>query len=155
MRVLVVGGGVAGVAMARELVRKEVGDVTILTRESVATSPAFTDAPQWYLANTANSTMSLKVGEPDDYTIWLKETFFCSEADFAPRACFGNYLEQVWLDTVALAKKTGVKLEVIYGEMTSVRELDGLTCEVRLGDGNSFESDAVILLYWVRGTSFG
>ena len=93
MRVVIVGGGAAGVLTAIHLRRrKPEAQITLIDASGrPGTGAAYgTDDPT-YLLNVPAQRMSVWPDDPDHFCRWLDERAVTPVQDFAPRLAYGRY----------------------------------------------------------------
>ncbi len=135
-RVVIVGGGAAGTAVAIRLAetRRDV-DVTLVDPSgSAGRGVAYSTARAAHLLNTPAARMSAFPDEPDDFVRWTSRTLGREVApgEFLPRHHFGSYLG--W----ALANFPAVR-------RIRSRAVGISAHEVRLAGGGSLPFDAAVL----------
>lgn len=144
-RVVIVGGGFSGVAVAAQLARRgRTGPhVTIVERGArVGPGLAYSTKDPAHLLNVRAANLSAFPDQPDHFAAWLqrhKRGF--GPASFAQRATYGRYIE----DVLRRAPKIfGPPTSLVRGEVAACRpEEKGWI--VSLADGREIKADAVVL----------
>ncbi|MFI7547609.1 FAD/NAD(P)-binding protein [Actinoplanes sp. NPDC049599] len=132
--VAVVGGGCAGVLVARELLRGGEDDVVLIGPGEPGGGVAYGNARPWHLLNSRAGAMSADPDDPGHFARWAGTT-----ADaFRPRAEYGRYLRSV-LDETARAHPG--RLRVHRARVAAITP-DGT---VALDDGGAVRADHVVL----------
>lgn len=110
--VLVIGGGFAGAITARELLRDN-GYRVVLAEPSprIGRGVAYGAAEPWHLLNSPAGAMSADPLRSGDFCDWLSRNGLGGDpGDFPPRTVYGDYLAEVWDDTVkAAAERLSVR----------------------------------------------
>jgi uncharacterized NAD(P)/FAD-binding protein YdhS len=136
--VVIVGGGLSGVAVATHLLRRADANLRILLIERgpwLGRGVAYGVESQVFRLNVPASRMSIDPEQPDDFVKW-------AEADATPhaflsRAQYGAYVVQRFRDAV---RKSHGKLRIHRGEALRV-ERDGVV----LTDGSRVPAEVVVL----------
>jgi len=145
-RVLVVGGGAAGVVTAAAVLRDAVGspvDVQVVERGDV-TGPglAYSTEDPLHLLNNYAGRMSALEDRPDDLLRWCAEQGVAATPDtFLPRTTYGRYLGSL-LDRVPVPR--GSRLSRLRGEVVDLDDT-GLGYRATLATGAVVEADVVVL----------
>ncbi len=136
--VVIVGGGLSGVAVAMHLLRRAPPDLRVLLVERgpwLGRGVAYGVDSQVFRLNVPASRMSLDPDVPDDFVRWASagETPHA----FLPRATYGSYVETRFGE--ALRESRG-KLRLVRGEVSRI-ERDG----VLLASGVHLPAEVVVL----------
>jgi uncharacterized NAD(P)/FAD-binding protein YdhS len=153
-RILVIGGGLSGAAVAHALLARAAGplEVTIVGKSPLGEGAAYGSPHPLHLLNVRARAMSLVDGDDGHFVRWLAASDkdrggrFQVDADpdgFAPRGLYAEYVR----DALAAAERSardGVRLERVRG---AVVDLERATEGVRatLGDGNTRTGDIAVL----------
>src|SRR5258708_35360159 len=138
--IAIIGGGVSGALTAYHLIRRRAHANVILIdpRANLGLGLAYSTPSYRHLLNVPAGRMSALPDQPNHFLNWLQKNYDASmtEADFAPRAVFGRYIQSL-LKTVPDVdhRQTAVlDCHVVDGQAT----LD-------LADGTKIVADAVVL----------
>ena len=145
-RVLVIGGGAAGVVTAAALLRDAVGspvDVQVVERgEQVGPGLAYGTEDPLHLLNNFAGRMSALEDRPDDLLRWCRDHDVAATPDtFLPRTTYGRYLAGL-LDRVPVPR--GSRLARLRGEVVDLDDT-GLGYRATLATGAVLEADVVVL----------
>lgn len=138
--IAIVGGGVSGALTAYHLIRNEAPArvIVIEPRAELGLGLAYSTPSYQHLLNVPAGKISALPDQPDHFLRWLQRHYDAkmTEADFAPRAIFGNYIQSL-LQTIPDVehRQTYVQDCRIVGDQAM---LD-------LADGTKLLSDAVVL----------
>jgi uncharacterized NAD(P)/FAD-binding protein YdhS len=143
-RVVVVGAGFSGVALAAQLVRqKPVLDVVLIERgRRFGPGLAYSTKDTRHLLNVGASNMSALADQPDDFVRWLRGRGRRDAGVFAPRRNYGDYIEGV-LSRARSARWRGGFKQVRDEALACRRGADNW--RVTLAAGPDIEADAVVL----------
>jgi uncharacterized NAD(P)/FAD-binding protein YdhS len=131
--IAVVGGGATGVLLAAQLVRKSHLRVALVEKDArPGLGVAYSTRCRGHLLNVRASDMSAMEDEPDHFVQWLARSGGgLGPADFAPRADYGRYLQELLADSVRRSER---RLRIVDGEVVAVRERhDGVDIELKGG----------------------
>lgn len=145
-RVLVVGGGAAGVVTAAALLRDAAGapvDVRIVERaDTVGPGLAYGTEDPLHLLNNYAGRMSALEDAPDDLLAWCAEEGLEVTADtFLPRGTYGRYLATL-LDRVTVPP--GSRVSRLRGEVVDLDDT-GIGYRATLASGAQLNADVVVL----------
>lgn len=144
-RVLVVGGGAAGVITAAHLVSEHDGPVEVRVVERGATPGpglAYDTNESLHLLNNYAGRMSALERQPGHLVAWCRSQGLAVTAEsFLPRGLYGRYLASV-LDGVAAAP--GSRVSRLRGEVVAVEDA-GDSYLALLSSGSTLAADAVVL----------
>ncbi|MGQ0582180.1 MAG: FAD/NAD(P)-binding protein [Reyranella sp.] len=128
--IAIVGGGASGVLLAAQLVRKSDLRIALIERTAEpALGVAYSTRCRGHLLNVRASDMSALADEPDDFVQWLaRDSGGLGRTDFAPRADYGRYLQDLLADSV---RRSEGRLRIVTGDVTALREeTDGVDIEI-------------------------
>jgi uncharacterized NAD(P)/FAD-binding protein YdhS len=134
--VVIVGGGVSGVAVAVHLLRRGDADLRVHVVEKspwLGRGIAYRVEDPVFRLNVPAGKMSLDPEQPDDFAAWAG----AERAAFLSRTTFGAYVLARLAEATA---KSAAKLVTVDGEAIAVRE-----GSVRLASGAVLPADAVVL----------
>src|ERR1700722_6995738 len=136
MRVVIVGGGAAGVLAAVHLRRSNAAaQITLIDASGrPGTGAAYGTNDPTHLLNVPAQRMSAWPDDPDHFCRWLDERAVTSAESFAPRLAYGRYLQE----QLAVAD---VRIET--AEVVGL--VPGPPVRMTLNDGRSLSADAVVL----------
>jgi uncharacterized NAD(P)/FAD-binding protein YdhS len=145
-RVLVVGGGAAGVITAAALLREAAGapvDVRIVERgAAVGPGLAYGTEDPLHLLNNYAGRMSALEDEPGDLLAWCAEQGVAATADtFLPRSTYGRYLATL-LDRVSVP--AGSRVSRLRGEVVDLDDT-GIGYRATLASGAQLHADVAVL----------
>jgi uncharacterized NAD(P)/FAD-binding protein YdhS len=138
--IAIVGGGVSGALTAYHLVRGAVPARVVLIdpRPEMGLGLAYSTPSLQHLLNVPAGKISALPDQPEHFLQWLQAHYDpkITEADFAPRAIFGRYIQSL----LAAAPK-------IEHLQTTVVDcyVDGSQATLNLADGAKLTADAVVL----------
>jgi uncharacterized NAD(P)/FAD-binding protein YdhS len=142
LSVAVVGGGCAGVLVARELLRCTSGDVLLIEPGRPGGGLAYGAARPWHLLNSRAGAMSADPDHPGHFVRWANARGIPAAAeDFLSRRDYGEYLRETFAETVAAYPG---RLRVLSAAATAVRS-DGSGCSVTLTPAARVRVDHVVL----------
>jgi uncharacterized NAD(P)/FAD-binding protein YdhS len=136
--VVIVGGGLAGVAVATSLLRRGGSDLRILLVERgpwLGRGVAYGVDSQVFRLNVPASKMSLDPETPRDFVTWASAE--ATPDAFLPRSRYGAYVVQRFCETL---RKSRAKLRLVRGEAARVEE-----DAVVLTDGTRLAAEVVVL----------
>ena len=152
IRVVIIGGGAAGVLLACHLLRNPARPVQVTiveTSDTAGLGLAYSTRNPQHLLNVRASNMSAFPDEPGHFWNWLAANNldtgrgcggdFC----FVPREIYGRYLGSL-LQTHRIGCSPRQKLHVLRGECASLRPTR-LGVEVKLADGSSHVGHIAVL----------
>jgi hydroxyacylglutathione hydrolase len=138
--ITIIGGGVSGALTAYHLIRNEapVRVIIVEPHTDLGLGLAYSTPSYQHLLNVPTGKISALPDQPDHFLRWLQRHYNAkmTEADFAPRAIFGHYIQSL-LQTIPQVehRQTCARGCRIVGEKAM---LD-------LADGTKLMSDAVVL----------
>jgi uncharacterized NAD(P)/FAD-binding protein YdhS len=143
-RIVIIGGGFSGAALALELAATERAQVSVVDRfGSFGRGLAYSTTDPAHLLNVHAERMSVLADAPDDFWRWLHEQGHMAPRDaYAPRAAFGDYLAQRMRITTQFAEQ-GV-LDLVRAEAVSCALTDA-RARVALNSGATLDADHVVL----------
>lgn len=146
-RVVVVGGGAAGVVTATHLLRRATEDRPVdvrLVEQGPAFGPglAYATDHRLHTLNNFAGRLSAVDGDPDHLLRWCSSRGMpTTPTSFLARGTYGHYLEDVLDETPV---PTGSALHRTKGMAIDVME-HGETATVALSDGRTYTADSVVL----------
>jgi uncharacterized NAD(P)/FAD-binding protein YdhS len=143
--VALIGGGFSGVMTCANLVRlwSDAGSgasrgnrtprrIVLIERARPARGPAYVTVEPHHLLNVPAARMGAWADNPRDFLDWCAgragddaDVVGVGPASFVPRRLYARYLDDVLGETVALARASGITLDVINGAATGVTALPG------------------------------
>ncbi len=139
--VVIIGGGVSGVALAIHLLRPAIGAMRVSIverRPSLGRGPAYGTSDPAFRLNVPAERMSVLPGRPNDFVEWARAGgTTVGAAALLPRYLFGSYVVARLADAVAGGRG---KLWFHRSEAVAA-SADGVT----LADGSFLAADAVVL----------
>lgn len=129
-RIGIIGGGFSGTMMVRHLVSQTKSQVDICifnSDDSISTGIAYNTKSSKLLLNVIASKMSAFHNDPDHFLNWCLKNQICDDLNtsllansFLPRSIYGNYLNDIWKETIEIAKRNGHQLNVIPKKVTRI-----------------------------------
>lgn len=116
--VVIVGGGAAGVAALVQLVQslsaKQQKATILLVEKSKKTGEglSYSTSEPDHILNLSADIMSAEPGKPDSFSQWLNRKNIVIETQYPPRQLFGQYLQELFEETKACARASGIRVEV-------------------------------------------
>ncbi|MBD1383090.1 FAD/NAD(P)-binding protein [Metabacillus arenae] len=152
--IAIVGGGAAGISLFNYLTKKINGNkcndnnvnITIYEKKScVGPGIAYQDDYDFLLLNRNSKQMSVIAEEPDHFWNWYKSQYKVSfeQEEFLPRSVFGEYLKNVFEESVERAIEKNIAVCVKYSEVANLRKERNYVLITR--DGKTQEFDQVLL----------
>jgi uncharacterized NAD(P)/FAD-binding protein YdhS len=143
LRVVIVGAGFSGAALAVQLLRRTRCAVTLIEASGVfGRGLAYSTPEPVHLLNVRAGRMSLFPDAPDHFVRWLAAEGRGGDAQaFAPRADYGDYLQAVLGEAEAAAPG---RLRRVRGRAVAVRA-GPAGADVELDGGRAVRGDAVVL----------
>lgn len=149
-RITIIGGGASGTLLAVNLI-KNCGGVPIeinLVEKSTAVGRgvAYSTAEDVHLLNVPAAKMGAFPDDVEHFHRWLAARDFAyASGDFVPRRIYGEYLREVFADTIA-EKSRNVSLNLIDDEAIDVLT-DADSALVLLASGEVLPSHRVVLAF--------
>ncbi|HZF30216.1 MAG TPA: FAD/NAD(P)-binding protein [Gammaproteobacteria bacterium] len=145
-RVIIIGGGFSGVALAAELVRRGAASSITLVEsgDRVGRGLAYGTASASHLLNTRADQMSLYGDDPEHFLRWRRRGGHATHgAEFVRRSDYGEYLERALI--AACTEAPHARLTVEMGARATDVERTAGGFAVSLADGRELRGDAVVL----------
>ena len=143
-RVAIIGAGLSGVALAVRLAQRgsEAPDITLIERgRRFGPGLAYSTQNEAHLLNVRAANMGARADAPDDFANWLKARGEDAPAAFAPRARYGDYVQDL-LRHIEGGKQSDLRR--VRDEAVACRP-DGEGWVVTLAKGETISADAVLL----------
>lgn len=143
-RIVIIGGGFSGAALALELVNTTGARVTVIDRfGGFGRGLAYSTQNPAHFLNVHAERMSVLPDAPDDFWNWLRERGHNAPRDaYAPRKLYGDYLGQRLNVTGHFAAPDSLKL--VHDEAVSCRVTTKLV-RIGLASGKAIVADRAIL----------
>ena len=151
-RVLVIGGGLSGAAVAHALLTRAVGplEVTVVGRSPLGEGAAYGSPHPLHLLNVRARGMSLVDGDDGHFVRWLAASardrggsVDANPDGFAPRGLYSEYVRDALAAAEHLAKD-GVRLERVLGAVVGLERLtEGVRATIE--DGSTRTGDLAVL----------
>ncbi len=129
-KIAILGGGVAGVSVAMQLMKQTNTPLSLdIFDQSGQFGRGLAYQPRQvaHLLNVAAGKMSLDPALPDDFLLWLQQQaqFAADEPAviaqaYLPRAVFGDYVAQRWQEALALAAQKGLQVSLRKVKVTAL-----------------------------------
>lgn len=147
--ITIIGGGVSGVFLAIQLIRQKTKlplNITVIEKENEPwLGAAYSTDKPFHLLNVRASRMSALAGEDNHFLLWLNENGYAIGADdFAPRAVFRKYVEDVFQKTMA-EKPSNISFQFVRGQAVHIEPVNEYKAVVHLKDQQKFRSDFIVL----------
>ena len=137
MRVLIVGGGAAGIAVAWNLLNhaRTPMELTIAEpRPELGLGVAYGVTRLDYLLNVPAGRMGLSVTDPDHFSRWAG----CSNENFMPRKIYGDYLKHCFHE--ARSSSSQVSVSHLKATVSDLKPIDErFEVQTETGDRGSFD----------------
>lgn len=149
--VVVIGGGVSGVAVAAAIARSKRARVTLIGRDGFGPGLAYGTKDSSHLLNVRASNMSARADKADDFALWLHSKTGAAPTAFASRGRYGAYAKSALRQAQRAAMFSG-GLKLLKGEAVSCRAGSGWW-NVELASGRTIEASGVVLALGNQPTS--
>lgn len=120
----IIGGGFSGLAALAALIRHAAQPLHITIYEPGAVpgrGKAYSTQDPAHLLNVRAGGMGAHEGQEGDFYIWLNaQNSDYQAADFAPRALYGRYLDQVLADTLVAAGAKDIRVFMAHEKVLDV-----------------------------------
>lgn len=122
-KTVIIGGGFTGTMTAVQLIKKSTAPcgITIINeRETFNKGVAYNPYSDKHILNVITGKMSAYPDNPDHFLDWVMTRPDFQDRDktliansFLPRKLYGEYLTEIWADTVKTAETKGIEVNVI------------------------------------------
>jgi len=153
-RIGIIGAGFTGTMTAVNLIKKTAEPIEIILVNEKKTRHkgiAFDPYSRQHLLNVTTSKMSAYHDDKDHFLNWTMRHKKYADKDrniiadsFLPRYLYGEYLEDVWEDTVTSPEASRVRITHIDGYVTDLDVRDDLAT-MTIHDGRRIDVDACII----------
>jgi uncharacterized NAD(P)/FAD-binding protein YdhS len=153
-KIAIIGGGFSGTLLSTHLVRNTAGPMeVILINESdvLNTGIAYDPYSEKFLLNVIASKMSAFLAESDHFLNWvmLRDHFKGKEKElignsYQPRKLYGEYLKDIWEETLRLAQEKQVSIRVINSVVTDILRTND-SFDLVLKDGTKVQAEYGII----------
>lgn len=154
VKISIIGAGFSGTMLVVHLLRNinTVVEINLISESDVLnTGVAFQPYSQKSLLNVISVKMSAFADEPDHFLNWvmLQDNFYDKDRalianSFLPRYLYGTYLKDIWKDALKLAKKKGVKLNVIISSVSDLT-VQPKSIDLELKNGECLNTDFCVI----------
>lgn len=169
--ICLIGGGATGTVVLHQLVEELAAnpphhhvDILIIEKNgAVGPGLAYSTPSNSHILNMSAGTMSAKPGYPDDFVNWanLNKTQWCTSyaseeirpTDFPPRWVYGKYLDHLVKQSMELAVRCNIKVEVVADEVTGLSEVNN-RLSIELQNRRSFLCDYAVLCLGNQASTF-
>lgn len=153
-KIVIVGSGFSGLATAVQLIHQleQSACLTLVNPDSTfATGLAYQPHANKLLLNVHTAQMSLFPDSPEHFLNWVKAReqyrelprHFVAQA-FLPRALYGQYLQEVWQQSLALAQAKIISVQQLTAEVTDcVKQQQQF--QLSLDNGQPLSADILVL----------
>jgi uncharacterized NAD(P)/FAD-binding protein YdhS len=130
MKISIVGGGASGIAILRHLADlalqnpncNPVDEIQMYDKSGFDGGVAYRTESDHHLLNMKMSTMSIRVGEPQDFTRWAARVgLSCDCNDHLPRKVYRRYLEDARQSAIEHCRQAGISVHVEHAEVIGMR----------------------------------
>ena len=162
--IAIIGGGFSGLSVVLHLVDgiraglcKTQLEIVIVEKDQLL-GVGFGTKDPCHPLNVRTINMGAFAEHPDHFYQWLLENknlwksqdaFFSNlniaPFAFVPRKLYGIYLNDLFLQADETAKKNGSQIKIVKGEAVSLQEVNGNRFRVNLRNGETLDSDYVVL----------
>ncbi|MGH8168701.1 MAG: FAD/NAD(P)-binding protein, partial [Woeseiaceae bacterium] len=147
--VAIIGGGFSGTALAINLIRlaERPMQITLVEeRDRLGRGLAYSTTVESHVLNTRVGNMSLFSDAPGLFKHWLEASGTkASESEFAPRASYGDYIEDTLIESIAMHQEDSAEFTAcLQTRATAVTRRSG-RFDVSLDDRRTLCSDAVVV----------
>ncbi len=155
--IAIVGGGALGAALFGALVERLTSKgaarakpriVLVEKSEVIGRGLAYAKDQAAYLLNQSAQTMSLVPGRRSHFFEWLVQRGL-APADrgehFGARQVFGDYVEDCFAQTLEVARRSGIGVSIVRGEVTSLAPRASGGYRVVVSGHAAFEADVAVL----------
>jgi uncharacterized NAD(P)/FAD-binding protein YdhS len=150
----IIGGGFSGTMTAVHLIRKATHPVEIVIvneRETFNRGVAFNPYSREHLLNVPAAKMSAFNNQPEHFLNWLVRRDGYTNKDrkiianaFLPRYVYGDYIADLWNETVASSQGQRIKIRVVDALVEALEIVDNCP-ELTLDNGERFTVDACVI----------
>ena len=149
-RIAIIGGGVAGAAVAGELLRHGALDSIALSwlvgRRAPGRGVAYSSADDQHLLNVRAANMGLFADDPSALLRYAHEHGIAAQAkDFLPRSLFGDFAEHTVARLLRAHAAESCTIDLRSSEAVALRRRVGGGYTVRNEDGTELCADHVVL----------
>jgi uncharacterized NAD(P)/FAD-binding protein YdhS len=148
-RIIVVGGGAAGSAVTGELLRQgpaALDLIWLVGPRAPGRGVAYSTPAEHHLLNVRAAAMGLFGDDVGAFAAFARvRQPAVGDADFLPRAWYGDYVEAVLAREIARARQRGVRVRVLSTDATAVRGDDARGYVVTTADDERIAADGVVL----------
>jgi uncharacterized NAD(P)/FAD-binding protein YdhS len=147
-RVAILGFGFSGLMVVANLVRCATRplDIYIIDPNVTGLGIAYGTTHRGHVLNVPAGRMGAFADDVGGFHAWLHtqpDHRHFTQADFVPRAIYGQYLQSIWRDAQAMAAQKKLHLKLVAASATQVSAGDGLA--VRTERGDHIAVDAAVL----------
>ncbi|MEO6685280.1 MAG: FAD/NAD(P)-binding protein, partial [Dyadobacter sp.] len=160
--ITIIGGGACGISLFIELflqlrvagIHQNVSVNIIEENQQVGKGLAFGTRQPGHILNTQAQLMGIHHAEPEHFSDWLKEHHKRvadevvdnkgQDEAFTTRRLYGDYLQEQFDYYFELAKKEGMKVDLIQASAVAVTQLKD-QYKIKLSDGNIVRCNYLVL----------
>jgi len=150
----IIGGGFSGTMTAVQLINNTIEpiEITIINeRETFNKGVAFSPYSKKHLLNVSTAKMSAFADDPNHFLDWVMKQSAYQNKDktiiansFLPRYLYGQYLTDIWKETIHSKNAGKVKINIIEAYVIDL-DVDETTVSVVLSDNESLTFDACVI----------
>jgi uncharacterized NAD(P)/FAD-binding protein YdhS len=154
VKIAIIGGGFSGTMTGVHLIENVSTPLEIKLineAEVLNTGIAYNPYSKKALLNVVSSRMSAFAANPDHFLNWLMRQDHFKDKDrlliansFLPRYLYGDYLKDIWKNSLKLAEKKKIKVDVICSSVNDLTILND-SIEIELKDKSRLSVDYAIL----------
>lgn len=147
----IIGGGATGTLLAINLVRHAAKgnalEINLIEKDAeIGRGVAYGTDKDFHLLNVPAAKMGAFPDDIEHFYRWLVENNFdYAPASFVPRKIYGEYLRQIFAETVARQSKT-VQVNVFRDEAVDLLPKNGAS-KILLASGEQIDSDQIVLAF--------
>ncbi len=157
MKIVIIGGGFSGTALATALLRHGPGDLTIHLiepRSQPGWGIAYGGAEPWHILNVPAERMSPWDDAPDDFWQWAKahgpglgwpQVASAGRQSYLPRRLFGHYVQTRFEEARQSSAITSGPVVHVHQDVATGLTRDGGLFSVALAGGTVLQADQVVL----------
>jgi uncharacterized NAD(P)/FAD-binding protein YdhS len=129
MRISIVGGGATGIAMLRHLAeqacsnrhRNSISEIQLFDKSGFDGGMAYRTQSDHHLLNMKVSTMSIRIGDAQDFLRWAKRVGLeCAGNEHLPRKLYRGYLDDARESAIEHCRDAGISVHAEHAEVVQM-----------------------------------
>ncbi len=154
VKIAIIGGGFSGTMIGVHLIKNAIAplEIKLINETNVLnTGIAYNPYSKKALLNVVSSRMSAFASDPDHFLNWVMQQDSFRDKDrtliansFLPRYLYGEYLKVIWQDSLQLAEKKKIHVDVICLSAKNLT-LTNSTIGIELKDKSRLSADYTII----------